>query len=521
MELLPEMRAPRSATRFLAPLAFLLSLAACGGAPKKPRLVLLYGACTVNRSCIGPYGDVSYTPNLDAFAAESVVFERHMSESGQSGISFASIFTGSQADRHGIYDHPNRLDDSLYLITEAFRDAGFDPWFFSGHQMASYDLNYGQGVERDHVFQPAPPRKREKIWSFLQRGNPLTEKLLKRLREDPDYRAFVLCNFTVSHGRYEKQIPAEEYDAFLASHPEVARGLTRRDLDWAWGLYGAHRFDLQWAPEKARREMGLSDADQDRFERALEWTYRADLAFLDGMFGRTLRLLEEEGLRDESLIAFTADHGETFARPGTLFHWTHGLQLAPEVLEVPWILSVPGGRVRPGRYGPVTRSIDVFPTLAGLCGIDLGGRGVEGVDLSGALLGRERQPHLLAFSHTTKIGTKMQPDFARWEETSKYFASDDVDRIWVQVREGDWVLKWRNFGADRWGAQAFDLSRDPLELTDLFDEANRDQGRQMARARGYKALLVSRFGRSPSDSPDDALQRLQELGYVESGDREQ
>lgn len=506
-------------------LLVLLALAAslgvsCGGGAR-PRLVLLYAACTVNRDCVAPYGDVSYTPALDAFAQESVVFERHMSESGQSGISFASIFTGSQADRHGVYDHPNQLADSLYTITEAFADAGYDPWFFSGHQMASYDLGYGQGVAADHVFQPTQPRKRQKIWSFLQRGNGLTEELLRRLREDPNYHAFVLCNFTVSHGKYHKQIPPEEYPRFLDAHPEVARGLTMADLEWAWGLYDAHRFDLQWAPDKARRDMGLGEADRARFVHALETTYRADLAYLDGMFGRTLELLEEEGLADEALVAFTADHGETFDRPGTLFHWTHGLQLAPEVLQVPWLLRVPGGRVQPGHYEPVTRSIDVFPTLAGLCGIDLRGHGLEGRDLSRVLTGREPQPQLEAYSHTTKIGAEMVKDFSSWEGTRDYFGTDDVDRIWVQVRDGDWVAKWRNLGGDRWGPEVYDLARDPLEQEDRFDPDNREQKQRLERLRAYKELLVARFGADPATAPADALERLQQLGYVEGGEEEE
>ena len=54
-----------------------------------------------------------------------------------------------------------------------------------------------------------------------------------------------------------------------------------------------------------------------------------------------------------------------------------------------------------GTWDEVTRSIDLFPTLLGLSGIAMpGSSGVEGVDLSPALRGRQQAPELLAYSHT-------------------------------------------------------------------------------------------------------------------------
>ena len=498
----------------------LLGVTGCapvGSPPEEPRLVVLYATCTLNRDTIAPYAEVSYTPNLDAFARESVVFRNHQSESGQSGIAFASIFSGTQADVHGIYNHPTRLKDELYLVTEAFRDAGYDPWFFSGQVMASHDLNYGQGVPEDQVFVASPPRKREKVWSFLQPGNPLTEKLLERLRADPEYRAFVLCNFTVTHGKYHRQIPRAEYDAFLARYPEHAAGLSREDLEEAWAFYDEHRFELQWGYRDLVQRLGKTPEEMERFTRAIDVTYRADVAYLDRMFGATLELLRGEGLLEESAIAFTADHGETFNRPETLFKWTHGLQLAPEVLSVPWLLRAPGRGLVVGDYPGTTRSIDVFPTLAGVCGIDLEGRGVLGTDLSGVLRGEDDPPDLLALSHTTKVGAHRVKDFSTWAETRRFFATDDVERIWVRARSGDGVVKWRNLGDDVWGVEVFDLASDPGEALNLHDPKDPEQAQLVELLKAYKARLEAGFRGEDADVPADALERLQSLGYVEGG----
>lgn len=78
--------------------------------PPEPRLVLLYAPCTVGKQFLSPWNEsIPFTPNLAAFAAKSVVFERHQTETGQSGISYASIFSGSQADHHQVYRHPATL----------------------------------------------------------------------------------------------------------------------------------------------------------------------------------------------------------------------------------------------------------------------------------------------------------------------------------------------------------------------------------------------------------------------------
>jgi hypothetical protein len=76
-------------------------------APPEPRLVLLYAPCTVNREYLSPYDPaVDFTPALEAFSRDATVFERNTTESGQSGIAYASLFTGLQAPDHGVWRNP-------------------------------------------------------------------------------------------------------------------------------------------------------------------------------------------------------------------------------------------------------------------------------------------------------------------------------------------------------------------------------------------------------------------------------
>ncbi len=518
----PFWRSPKASVALM----FVAALASgCGDAgPERaqPRLVLLYATCTMNKGYLSPYDEaVTFTPNLDAFAQESVVFRRHESESGQSGISFASIFSGTQADKHGVYTHPTSLPDDLYLITEAFADAGYEPFFWSGHPMAAYDLNYAQGVAPGNVFEPQKPSPRAKKLSFLQPNDAQFQRVLERLAADPDYKAFLLVDFTVTHGLYHKQQPLRAYAEFLESHPEASNGKSMDDLQRAWAAYESERFELQWDFPGVMQRTGMTEAQLAHFTDCLEVTYRADVARLDTMFGNTLDELRRVGVFDEALVAFTADHGETFCREGTLFKWTHGLQLAPEVLSVPWIvrspLHAPLG-LSPGSYDEVTRSIDVYPTLAGLCGISLAGRGVDGVDLSPALLGEAPHEPLVAWSHTTTIGPLHIDDFQSWGLASKYWGTQSPDRIWARSRHGDTVYKWRNVDGTTFGPQVFDLARDPVEANDLFDPSNPEHVERIEAVKAYRDRLIRGFDGRGKDAPSDARERLQGLGYVDGGD---
>lgn len=53
-------------------------------------------------------------------------FEKHRTEAGFSGTAFASIYSGSHAMRHSAFTHPTRLPLSLYDLTEAFADNGYE-----------------------------------------------------------------------------------------------------------------------------------------------------------------------------------------------------------------------------------------------------------------------------------------------------------------------------------------------------------------------------------------------------------
>lgn len=497
--------------------------AACGDAsapPKSPRLVVLYVPCTVQKLQLKSYDSrVAFTPSLAALASESVVFARHTTEAEQSGTAFASNFTGTQADRHGVYEHPARLLPDNYLISEAFADAGFETWFWNGHPMASAELGYGQGIAPERVREPVAPRPGPLT---LQDTLPLTandaefDRLLDRLQKDRGLRAFVQVAFTITHEPYSNYCTPQMVAAFCERFPSEAGGLTEQHFAKYMPIYEQHRLALQWNHSGTTEDLGLSDEEIGELARVVEVVYQTTIHELDRLFGAFLDRIRARGLWDESLIAFTSDHGEVLYRDNALFQWTHSLQLAPESLDVPLIIHSPGTGTKLRAYEGVTRSIDVFPTLAGLCGIELpGARGIEGVDLSPVLRGDASERELLAFSHSTTLSEVQLDRLRAFPTIARLFSSGGVEGMWVRVRSRDLVVKLRNLDGSQWGIEVFDLASDPEERRNLYEPGNPRQEALVSDLRAYKDRMTGAYAPADASLPEEEqLRRLRSLGYV-------
>jgi arylsulfatase A-like enzyme len=512
--------APSSAGLLLVCAA--LAAAGCGPAARRssPRLVLLYATCTLVKSELSPYArGVDWTPRIDAFARRGVVFARHQTETGFSGIAFASVFSGSQAPRHRVFTHPTRIDERVPLITETFAQAGFDVWFWGDHAMASPALGYARGTPPDQVFSgrsdfvaPEPRQPHPEREAFLRGDDPRFLRLLDRLREEPERRALVVTNFTVTHAPYSGAWLADlcrDVPRACADRPEPFE----ETAEIFWRNY----VDLSWNFDATVSRLGLSPQDVARMVRVAHLLYRANVHRLDGLFGDVVAAVESRGLLSESVIAFTADHGELLHREGAPFKWNHGFALTPESLGVPWLLVAPG--LEPGRFEGVTRSIDVFPTLAGLAGVALPPGAVEGVDLAPALRGERPPPVLQAFSHTALLPPELLSASLAHGGTllDALHAGRPRDVLWVSLRDGDRVYKIaRSSPGGPLERRVFDLAADPVEAHDLHDPGDAEQARFFAlleRRRGE--LLAAIDAATPRRPATTSLDLLRRLGYVD------
>ncbi|MFP8881760.1 MAG: sulfatase-like hydrolase/transferase [Myxococcota bacterium] len=481
-------------------------LTACSGSergPSAPRLVILYATCTLNKDYLSPYSpEVAYTPHLQRLARRSTVFTSHRTESAQSGIAFASIFSGVQAPVHGVFSHPREIPDSVELITEAFAANGYDTYSYLYHFLAEANLGYAQGVPAENAF-----------FELLRPDHQAFRQVLDRLDQDPEYRALIIANFTVTHAPYSDV----RLEAFCGAYPDQCT-MDPETFERMKNIHYGHP-NISYDYRRAEATRDFSERELGDFASALDLLYRANVHHLDGLVGRLVASIERRGLLDSTAIAFTADHGETLYRETAPYSWGHGYQLSPDAVNVPFILHAPGvGRGE--SYSGVTRSIDVFPTLAGLARIELASVPGRGVDLSPVLRGEQMAPDLLAFSHSSVLSEPVANsnhknlDFFRW-----HFPRRDPELMWVAVKKANRVYKLQRFHEGEFEPAVFDTAVDPHELADVHDPAD-PAGRQIfERLSRYRAGLVESFGSWMSEGrelpPEQQEELLRALGYIE------
>lgn len=180
--------------------------------------------------------------------------------------------------------------------------------------------------------------------------------------------------------------------------------------------------------------------------------YYAMIENLDDNVGRLVDTLERRGLRDDTAVMFTSDHGDMMG--------SHGLTAKQHPYEesvgVPLILSHPGGGIDDGRtIDAPTCTEDWYPTILGFAGIDAPDK--PGVDLGPLARGDRSTPDrsgvLLEFVREIRSGMPYHDEQWRGFRTERY----------------KYVVKGPHAeGAEPW--QLFDLAEDPYEEHNLIDD---------------------------------------------------
>jgi iduronate 2-sulfatase len=104
--------------------------------------------------------------------------------------------------------------------------------------------------------------------------------------------------------------------------------------------------------------------DERRQKKAIGGYY-ACVSFMDAQVGKVLAALNEAGFDDNTIVIFTSDHGYHL---GEHDFWAK-VSLRDESSMVPLIIRVPGKR--PAVCDSFVELLDLYPTLAGLCGLEV------------------------------------------------------------------------------------------------------------------------------------------------------
>jgi len=161
--------------------------------------------------------------------------------------------------------------------------------------------------------------------------------------------------------------------------------------------------------------------------------YDEEIRYFDHEFGWLIDYLKTEGLYDNTMIIFTADHGEELGDNGN--RWDHCQLLSQEEIWVPLMVKMPGRRRKGERYDPV-QIIDVYPTVVEF--LDGDDTPDEFSRLEGVSFLRELDPRAPADSERYAVsfwegqGSVVMGDY-------KYWIRDDGSESLVDLRTGEKV----------------------------------------------------------------------------------
>ena len=131
-------------------------------------------------------------------------------------------------------------------------------------------------------------------------------------------------------------------------------------------------YSLEHPDEIARRER-LTVHDH----RAMVSHYDAEIRYMDHHIGRLLKALKQGGLYDNSIVVFTADHGESFFENDS--DWISHNFIYEPVVRIPLLVRKP--RLKPRRIKGLVQNIDIAPTLLDWLGVYSGPMDGKNMDL--------------------------------------------------------------------------------------------------------------------------------------------
>lgn len=477
-------------------------------------------------SCIGAQVK---TPNLDRLASEGVRYDRAYCVNPTCTPTRASIITGLYPSQHGAWTLGTKLPEHVPTLGGYLGEAGYrtaligkahfqqlfdhpewssmesnpfmqdlDFWsrfngpfygfehvelarnhtdeFHVGQHYALWMQEKGCENWRDYFQRPAgnsdPRRHKWPIPEEYHYDAWIAERTNAMMEE---YAAngenfFVWASFLDPHPPYLAPEPWDDmYDPDSIGVPRVTPGehdssaphikLTQQEKPdfgpWRESGYGCHGFH--------------SHVHDDRKLAKDIAVYYGMISLMDKYIGKILDKLDELGLRDDTVVVFSTDHGHFFGHHGLVakgaFHYE-------DMIKVPFIVRWPGKTAAGTTSGALQSLVDLAPTFMRVAGLDVP-RTMTGVDQSGVWAGNVNsvRDHILVENHhePTTIHVKTYVD----------------ERYKLTVYYG------REYG------ELFDLRDDPGEVNNLWGRPEHAQ----LKADLVMRLLFAEMGKEPMWMP--------------------
>jgi arylsulfatase A-like enzyme len=334
--------------------------------------------------------DPVITPAFDAFARESVLFENAISGCPVCSPFRASLMTGLYPNHHGVTTNcmPGNgvgLRPTNRSFAWALKDAGYQTAYIGKWHIDAIDQTYPYPSSSWNHFTPPGPR-RQGFDYWYSNGCSHSHFDLVYWRDDPE--PYIAQGWQADHETDDAIAYLERYDGsapfalFLSwgpphsLHDDPARPVTDEEVGWRYDA--PERFEALYDASRLERRPNVPDS----FARSCLPGYFGAVSALDEAFQRLMHALDQQGLRDDTIVVLSSDHGEMLGSHGMMTKNTY----YEESIGIPLLMRFPG-RLAPSRTSAITNHVDLMPTILGLAGVPC--PAVDGTDLS---------PHLLSNS---------------------------------------------------------------------------------------------------------------------------
>ena len=314
--------------------------------PARPGLLLLLTVDTLRADALAAYGGASsLTPNLDALAAQSLVFELAYAPTPFTLPSLAALHTGRYPVELGLATNLSLLPDGTPTIASALTERGWKTAGVVSNVVLRDRVDLARGFEiyddtmvQEEVIRRWPER-------IAADTTDAALEVIELWQADPqtaDHPLFLWVHYQDPHGPYTP--PPGWRERFKAGAEAQLGPLELPEDPSSLGEGGIPAYQM------------VDDRHEASFYRA---GYEAEVAYMDAELGRLIGALEERGLYDDAFVVFAADHGEAMGEHDYWF--AHGHHVTDELVRVPLLIRPPGAA--PGRRGDVASLVDLRPTL--------------------------------------------------------------------------------------------------------------------------------------------------------------
>lgn len=342
------------------------------------------------------------TPAFDELAENGMTFKRAYCQYPVCGPSRASFLSGLYPESSGVINNTADIRDErpgTLTMPQAFKEQGYwtaatgkifhnskvDPgeavWderaFYTNDEMplekqarkefeakhGSIDKRENRQLWKEFLLSYAPQTmNQEPGWgpSGLTDEQHRDGKNAQQAREWIQNESYGDKPFFMAVGIHKPHVPFLAPDKYFEKYPK--EGLT-------FGKPPSNFWDTVPKSSISKRYEGFGfelGVEKDDLRREYMQAYHACISFIDAQIGSIFEDLKENGLWKNTIIVLTSDHGYQL---GEHFMWGK-VTLFEVCNRVPLLIRVPGQTTASSSSQGLVELVDLFPTLADLCGID-------------------------------------------------------------------------------------------------------------------------------------------------------